>query len=255
MKRVRPMLLALLIFTLTLPLMAAEQPQEIMKKVMEVQSSNSSALELLLTLTDAGGQARERQLQTLSLTEEGRTSSITVFLSPASVKNTRFLSVENSTGKSEQWIYLPALKRVKRIAANEEGGSFMGSDFSYSDMASTTYDATEATHTLLEETATTYTIRSVPFDKSSYGKTETTVDKSTYLPLQVDFYAKDGLTLEKQLVTQKMEQMQGRWVPKVLTMTTVASGHTTRLEILQAQYDIAMNSNYFTTKFLETGRP
>lgn len=131
----------------------------------------------------------------------------------------------------------------------------MGSDFSYSDMASTTYDATEATHTLLEETATTYTIRSVPFDKDSYGKTETKVDKSTYLPLQVDFYAKDGLTLEKQLVTQKIEQMQGRWVPKVLTMTTVASGHTTRLEILQAQYDIAMNSNYFTTKFLETGRP
>ncbi|HKM06883.1 MAG TPA: outer membrane lipoprotein-sorting protein, partial [Sphaerochaeta sp.] len=203
----------------------------------------------------AGGQERERRLQTLSMTENGLTSSITVFLSPSSVKNTRFLSVENNQGKTEQWIYLPALKRVKRIAANEEGGSFMGSDFSYSDMASTTYEADEATHTLLDETETTYIVRSVPFDKTSYGKTETTVDKKTYLPLQVDFYAKDGTTLEKQLVTKQIDQLNGRWVPKIITMTTIASGHSTRLEIVQAQYDIAMNSNYFTTRFLETGRP
>ena len=131
----------------------------------------------------------------------------------------------------------------------------MGSDFSYADMASTTYEADEATHTLLSETETTYTVRSVPFDTTTYGKTETTVDKKTYLPLQVDFYAKDGTTLEKQLKTEQIDQINGRWVPKVITMTTVASGHSTRLEIMQAQYDIAMNSNYFTTRFLETGRP
>ena len=254
MKKTIPILLTLVLILL-LPLTAAPQPQEIMDKVMEMQSSNSSAMDLELTLIDSGGQERTRRLQTLSLTENGKTSSITVFLSPSSVKNTRFLAVENDQDKTDQWIYLPALKRVKRIAANEEGGSFMGSDFSYADMASTTYDADEATHTLLGETATTYTVRSVPFDTTTYGKTETTVDKDTYLPLQVDFYAKDGSTLEKQLVTQQIEQMNGKWIPKIITMTTIASGHSTRIEILQAQYDIAMNSNYFTTRFLETGRP
>ncbi len=254
MNKTIPFILALAL-TFLFPITAAPQPQVIMDKVMEVQSSNSSALDLELTLIDAGGQERTRRLQTLSLTENGRTSSITVFLSPSSVKNTRFLSVENEQGKTDQWIYLPALKRVKRIAANEEGGSFMGSDFSYSDMASTTYDADEATHTLLEESATAYVVRSVPFDTTTYGKTETTVDKDTYLPLQVDFYAKDGTTLEKQLVTQQIEQMNGKWIPKVIIMTTIASGHSTKIEILQAQYDIAMNSNYFTTRFLETGRP
>ena len=248
-------IILILLLTLLLPLTAAPEPQQIMDKVMEVQSSESSAMDLELTLIDAGGQERTRRLQTLSLTENEKTSSITVFLSPSSVKNTRFLAVENEGGKTDQWIYLPALKRVKRIAANEEGGSFMGSDFSYADMASTTYDADEAKHTLLEETATTYTVRSVPFDTTTYGKTETTVDKETYLPLQVDFYGKDGTTLEKQLITQQVEQMNGKWIPKIITMTTVASGHSTRIEILQAQYDIAMNSNYFTTRFLETGRP
>lgn len=254
MKKTIPIILTLLVMLL-IPITAAPKPQEIMDKVMEVQSSNSSAMDLELTLMDTGGQERTRRLQTLSLTESGRTSSITVFLSPSSVKNTRFLAVENEQNKTDQWIFLPALKRVKRIAANEEGGSFMGSDFSYADMASTTYDADEATHTLLEETATTYTVRSVPFDTTTYGKTETTVDKDTYLPLQVNFYAKDGTTLEKQLVTQQIEQMNGKWIPKIITMTTIASGHSTRIEILQAQYDIAMNSNYFTTRFLETGRP
>jgi len=254
MKKTIPILLTLVLILL-LPLTAAPQPQEIMDKVMEMQSSNSSAMDLELTLIDSGGQERTRRLQTLSLTENGKTSSITVFLSPSSVKNTRFLAVENDQDKTDQWIYLPALKRVKRIAANEEGGSFMGSDFSYADMASTTYDADEATHTLLGETATTYTVRSVPFNSTTYGKTETTVDKDTYLPLQVNFYAKDGSTLEKQLVTQQIEQMDGKWIPKIITMTTIASGHSTRIEILQAQYDIAMNSNYFTTRFLETGRP
>ena len=236
-------------------LTAAPLPQEIMDKVMEVQSSTSSAMDMALTLIDPSGQERTRRLQTLSLTENDRTSSITVFLSPSSVKNTRFLAVENEQGKTDQWIYLPALKRVKRIAANEEGGSFMGSDFSYADMASTTYDADEATHTLLEETDTIYKVRSVPFDTTTYGKTETTVDKATFLPLQVDFYAKDGVTLEKQLLTKETEQINGRWIPKVITMTTISSGHSTRIEIIQAQYDIAMNSNYFTTRFLETGRP
>ena len=255
MKKIKSIILTLLLLTLVFPIMAAPQPQEIMDKVMEVQSSDSSAMDIELTLIDSGGQERTRRLQTLSLTENGRTSSITVFLSPSSVKNTRFLAVENEGGKTDQWIFLPALKRIKRIAANEEGGSFMGSDFSYADMASTTYDADEATHTLLEETASTYIVRSVPFDTATYGKTETTVDKDTYLPLQVDFYAKDGTTLEKQLVTQQVEQMNGKWIPKTITMTTVASGHSTRIEILQAQYDIAMNSNYFTTRFLETGRP
>ncbi len=254
MKRTIPIILALLLILLS-PLTGAPEPQEIMDKVMEVQSSTSSAMDLALTLIDPSGQERTRRLQTLSLTENEKTSSITVFLSPSSVKNTRFLSVENDQGKTDQWIYLPALRRVKRIAANEEGGSFMGSDFSYADMASTTYDADEATHTLLEETDTTYRVRSVPFDTTTYGKTETTVDKATYLPLQVDFYSKDGVTLEKQLKTSQTDQMSGRWIPKVITMTTIASGHSTRIEILQAQYDIAMNSNYFTTRFLETGRP
>lgn len=242
-------LIAIAFCMLSLCFLAAETPESIMTKVMEVQSSKSSALDLLLTLKDAAGQTRERRIQTLSFSEKGETSTITIFLSPASVKNTRFLTLDD-----EQWIYLPALKRVKRISATEEGGSFMGSDFSYADMDSTTYDADQARHTLLSESEESYCIESVPFSSSVYGKTITWVDKTTFLPLLVEFYEKDRTTLIKKLTTEELDIIDNRWITKKLTMTTVSSGHSTSLEILQAKYDLDLDEGYFTTRFLETGR-
>ena len=123
---------------------------EIMTKVLDTQKADSAAMDLKLTLIETNGTQRERRIQTLTKSVGDDTSSITVFLSPESVRNTRFLTKETN-GQSEQYIYLPALKRVKRIAASEEGGSFMGSDFSYADMASTTYDTDEAVHTIIAE--------------------------------------------------------------------------------------------------------
>ena len=226
----------------------------VMTKVMETQSSSSSALDLRLTLIDPNGQIRERRIQTLSQTKDGLTSSLTIFLSPENVRNTRFLSLEKEDGKSEMWIYLPALKRSRRIGSSEEGGSFMGSDFSYADMASTTYDEKQAAHQMLEEDATRYIIQSIPYEKETYGKTVTVVDKATFLPLRVQFYDRDGTTLLKTLVTDQTDVVDGKPIAKALTMTTESSGHATRLVMMQTRFDVPLNSAYFTLKFLETGR-
>lgn len=245
--------LILVLFTCSLVL-AAVPAGHVMAKVMEIQSSDTSALDLRLTLIEPNGQMRERRIQTLSQTKEGLTSSLTVFLSPENVRNTRFLSIEQQGGRTEQWIYLPALKRSRRIGSSEEGGSFMGSDFSYSDMASTTYDEKEADHLLLDEDATSWRIQSTPFAQKTYGKTITVVEKATYLPLRVEFYDLDGKTLVKTLVTEETDTVEGKPITKILTMKTEASGHATRLEMLQTRFEIPLSSGYFTLKFLETGR-
>jgi outer membrane lipoprotein-sorting protein len=243
--------IALLLVT---PLLAAPlTANQIMTKVLDTQKSDSAALDLKLTLIETNGTQRERRIQTLSKTVGDNTSTITVFLSPESVRNTRFLSKE-ANGTTEQYIYLPALKRVKRIAASEEGGSFMGSDFSYADMAATTYDTDQAVHTIIAEDAKTYTVQSIPNKKNVYGKNVVVVDKETFLPLRVEFYDLDQRTLLKTLVTEEMGESGGRPIAKVVVMTTVASGHATRLEILQARYDMPISDNYFTQRFLETGR-
>ena len=243
--------IALLLVT---PLLAAPlTANQIMTNVLDTQKSDSAALDLKLTLIETNGTQRERRIQTLSKTVGDDTSTITVFLSPESVRNTRFLSKEVN-GSTEQYIYLPALKRVKRIAASEEGGSFMGSDFSYADMAATTYDTDQAVHTIIAEDAKTYTVQSIPNKKNVYGKNVVIVDKETFLPLRVEFYDLDQRTLLKTLVTEETGVSEGRPIAKVVVMTTVASGHATRLEILQARYDMPISDNYFTQRFLETGR-
>ncbi|MDD3823421.1 MAG: outer membrane lipoprotein-sorting protein [Sphaerochaetaceae bacterium] len=256
MKRIA--LLTLLTVLSVLPLWSADDAPSIMQRVMDAQAAGSSAMDIRLSLIDGSSEVRERRIQTLTLTEGGLTNTITVFLSPASVKNTRFLTRERADGTDDQWIFLPALGRVKRIAASEGGGSFMGSDFTYADMASTTYDTTEAEHTLIgQETVngrSAYKIKSIPYDPTAYVQTIIWVDKEHDLPLRVEFFEKDPTTVSKVLTTDDIAFVEGRWITKSVTMTTVATQHSTRVEILQAKYDIPMNSAYFTTTFLETGR-
>lgn len=257
MKRIKQFFIILALIMLP-TLLFAETGTQIMQRVQDTQKADSSALDIRLALIESNGEVRERRIQTLTLTEKGLTNTITVFLSPASVKNTRFLTRQRSDGTDDQWIFLPALSRVKRIAATEGSGSFMGSDFSYSDMASTTYDTDEANHTLLREELidkrSAYVIESIPTTTSDYGKTVIWVDKETYLPLKVEFYEKNSSTILKTLITDDIAFTEGRWITKSITMTTHTTNHSTRIEIVQAKYNIPMNSGYFTTSFLETGR-
>ncbi|WP_422479681.1 outer membrane lipoprotein-sorting protein [Pleomorphochaeta sp. DL1XJH-081] len=256
-RRTTLVVLLVLSFVPTL-LIAEESGPTIMQRVMDTQSADSSAMDIRLTLIEPTGENRERRIQTLTMTEDGLTNTITVFLSPASVKNTRFLTRQRPDGSDDQWIFLPALGRIKRIAASEGGGSFMGSDFTYADMASTTYDTDEAIHTLLRseyiDGRDSYVIESIPTTTSDYGKTVIWVDKQTNLPLQVEFYDKEKSSVIKILKTDDIAYTEGRWITKSITMTTLSSGHSTKIEILQAKYDIPMKSGYFTTAFLETGR-
>ena len=252
MKRTLPSLI--LLFLASSLVWAAMPAGQVMAKVMEIQNSDTSALDLKLTLIEPNGQMRERRIQTLSQTKDGLTSSLTVFLSPENVRNTRFLFIEQEGGKTEQWIYLPALKRSRRIGSSEEGGSFMGSDFSYADMASTTYDENQAQHLLLDEDVMSWRIQSTPYEQKTYGKTITVVEKATYLPLRVEFYDLDGKTLVKTLVTEETDTVNGKPITKILTMKTEATGHATRLEMLQTRFDVPLGNGYFTLKFLETGR-
>ena len=252
------LLITLISLTLSIQTISADiDPIEVMQKVTDAQMHDSSALDITLTLIETNGETRERRIQTLTRTENEKTESITLFLSPASVKQTRFLTLEKD-GQDEQWIYLPALKQSKRISSGEQTGSFMGSDFSYADMRATTFDKNEATHTYLKTDSVNnrevYVIQSLPYDTSTYGKSIVWVDTQSYLPLKVELYDTNRTTLLKQLETKEIEQLSGVWTAKIMEMTTVSTGHKTRIEIIQAKYGIPIPSGYFTIKFLQTGR-
>ena len=96
--------------------------------------------EMVMTLVNANGQERQRTMKSMVLEKEGGDKSLMEFLTPADVKGTKFLSYEHADKDDDQWLYLPALKRVKRIASKNKTGSFMGSEFSYEDLSAFNID-------------------------------------------------------------------------------------------------------------------
>jgi len=140
-------ILSLLLITGTFALTG----KDIMQKVNDEREVNSSAMDIQMQLINQDGSISYRRIQTLIMKDKGLTKTITLFMEPASIKNTRFLTIENKNRADDQWIYLPALRKVKRIASGEKSGSFMGSDFSYADMGSAGSSISDSIHTVLKE--------------------------------------------------------------------------------------------------------
>lgn len=254
-------ILSILILTSVLLVsLSAQTGSQIMQKVIDAQKVSSSAMDIQMTLVKKDGGTSTRRIQTLILNENDLTKTITLFLEPASVRNTRFLTVENEGRADDQWIFLPSLRKVKRIAAGDKDGSFMGSDFSYSDMGSSGSSVDDTIQIILREEKyngrNCFVVESIPKTgtDNNYGKYVTWVDKISWLTLKVEFYSKNGRTQIKELNSENIVKENGHWVAKNITMETLESGHKTILEIKQVKYDIPLNPGYFTTTFLETGR-
>ncbi|MDR1175994.1 MAG: outer membrane lipoprotein-sorting protein [Treponema sp.] len=212
-----------------------------------------------MVITAKNGAATERVIDQYSKdAANGFARAVIVFQSPATVRGTRFLMMDNAAGKSDQWIFLPALGKVRRIASSESGGSFMGTDFSYDDMSLMDRNVEEDTHTVLrEETlngAACYVIESVPKDSDfQYAKTLTWIDKAGYRTYKVELYNKRG-AVEKLMEMSAYKDIQGRDTSTQTKVSTLAAGTSTTIYMDIIKYDDPIPEGVFTTAYLETGR-
>lgn len=232
--------------------------EEIARNVTNRDTGETGHSLINMDLTDAQGNTKSRIIEEWSMEgEDDLNRLVIVFHRPASVQGTRFLVVENEDRDDDQWIYLPALDRVRRIAASEGDQSFMGTDFTYDDLE--TREVDEDTHELLREETfagrETYVVESVPKDPSSsqYSRRIQWVAKDIWVPLKVEFYDADDELL-KTLTVEELEEVQGIWTPMTSVMENVQSGHSTRLEVEQTRYNENLNPSLFSTNFLRTGR-
>jgi outer membrane lipoprotein-sorting protein len=255
----KKLLIVLVICLTTLPLLWSQAltGRDIMQMADEAMKTDSTVTDMNMKLIDANGDTSIRRLQILMVKENGLSRILTVFKAPASVENTRFLTIENRNRDDDQWIYLPALRRMRRIAAGDRSNSFMGSDFSYADMESRNID--EYSHTLLGEEnidgSPCWVVESTPLsDSDAYSRTITYVDQEHHLPLMVEYYDKKSDILLKNMENSVFEKIDGMWTPLQIIMTTVDSGHRTVMEINQVKHNIAVDPGYFTTNYLQTGR-
>ncbi|MGM0675777.1 MAG: outer membrane lipoprotein-sorting protein [Spirochaetota bacterium] len=211
-----------------------------------------------MDLIDEGGNTRSRIIEEWSMeTEDDLSRLVIVFHRPASVEGTRFLVAENEDRDDDQWIYLPSLDRVRRIAGSEGGESFMGTDFTYDDLK--TRDVDEDRHELLREEEfggrECYVVESIPKDPddSQYSKRVQWVAKDIWIPMKIELYDKSEDLLKVNTV-EEVDQVQGYWTIMENVMENVQTGHKTRLDIQKIRYDEDLNPNLFSKNFLRTGR-
>src|SRR3989338_3610727 len=136
------------------PVAAADlSGREIMQRVDDRDDGDNGSSEMEMALIDKSGHERSRKIRSFNKDKGEDKLRIMFFLEPADVKDTGFLTYDyDAPGKDDdQWLYLPALKKTKRIASDDKSGSFMGSDFNYSDM--TERELEKYDYTLMKEDA------------------------------------------------------------------------------------------------------
>ena len=236
----------------------AETGTDVMERVRNRPSPSTTHVLVQMELVDKGGAVSARTVESWTMEEPGGLlRTLIVFHLPASVKDTRFLLVENAGREDDKWIYLPALRRVRRVAAAEGGQSFVGTDFTYDDMS--TREVADDRHNLLrDETLEGWAcavVESAAVDRSTsaYSRRVVWVDRASWSPVRAELYDRRG-QLEKVLTVERLEKIQGFWTPMTTVMSNVQTGHRTRLLIQKVVHAESLSPDLFTTQFLQTGR-
>lgn len=184
-----------------------------------------AAVEMVLINAQGDRVVRKLGIQTLEMKGDGDRSLLT-FEWPADVKGTRLLTWSHKKEDDDQWLYLPAMQRVKRISSRNKSGAFMGSEFAFEDLGS--QEPTKYTWRLDGEEAIeerpAWVLTRTPVDRGSgYSKQVVWMDKGHQQPVKIDYYDRKGERL-KTMTATAFEQHGKWWRPKSLEMVN----HQTR---------------------------
>jgi len=211
----------ILVGLLSASLWAMSNQEVALKTETAMKGFQDSSSDMKMTLVNSNNQIRERNMKMITLESDAGNKSLMTFLSPPDVQGTKFLNYENIQKDDDQWLYLPALKRVKRIASNNKSGSFMGSEFSYEDLSSFsvskyTFEGEAQVQTL--DGAEVYVGERKPLDTNSgYTKQVSWVDTKTFLIKKVEYYDRKNELL-KTAVFENYKQISGIWRVGKMTM-------------------------------------
>lgn len=232
---------------------AEDTPRAIVEKAESLRKVDNSIQTVRMTLVSKSGSERTRTFELTVRRDDDAVRSLTRFTAPADVAGTAMVVVDHPETVDEQLLYVPALRRVTRIAGKARSGAFLGSDFSFEDLEVSSAD--EATHKIIEDTETAWVIETVPGDGSSYSKIVTTVRKRDHLPTKVAYTDKKGRDLKVLTVEEEMV-IDGATYPKVSVMTHLQRGTKTRLEVLDQKVNLdasELPDSLFSQTHLERG--
>jgi len=255
MKREVVFTMLMLVF---IPALSAQQPDAglIMSKSRDLSLTGSMSANINLTITEKSGASRFR---TISMTTksfpDGMEKRFIKFIEPADVRGTAMLVVDNKSTQDEMWIYLPALKKTRRIVSREKGRSFMSSEFSNADMSSPTLADFINRHTSESGLNNQWIIESVPVnedkaDEYGYSKKISYINMNNYQIQKMEFYNFDNELFKIIEIRSIYPLPDGKFIVKNMVANNVVTKRTSEIILNNIAEGTKVDDSYFSLKNL-----
>jgi len=233
-----------------------------MQAVDNREDGDDLTQQMTQTLIDRNGNQRVRHIASFRK-DYGKDKKMVIFFTePANIRDTALLTFDYDDPNSDddQWLYLPALKKVRRIASSDRGDYFMGTDFTFEDMKQTP-ELTDYHWKLLgSETIDQrdyWRVEGVPVSSDiarilGYSRILQWIDKASSVVMHSDYWDLAGRKL-KQLQITKIKKIDGIWAPLKIEMTNLQSNHRTILELSDQHFNRGLRNRLFTQRTLKRG--
>ena len=253
----RPLLTLVTAFFLARPMLADQQGTDILRQVDAMDRGRDLIWDVSMTLIDRRGNTQVRTGRIYDRSAEAGTyQQITVFFSPQNIRNTAFLSIDKSGSNDPMWLYLPALRRAKRMPLADRGSSFVGTDFSMEDVKLgfefEDYDAKIVEHTkvggkpaaILQVTPRTKNLRR----SLGYDTALMTVRLDNYYMVDSRYYRSE--TFIKHNQANKIKRVGGIWTAMEQTSRDLLNDHKTVLALQNVKYNSGLPEGFFSRQTL-----
>jgi outer membrane lipoprotein-sorting protein len=199
---------------------------------------------------------RYLRFKTLEMQSDGD-KNLVVFDKPRDIKKTAFLNFTHSLGDDDQWLYLPALKRVKRISSSNKSGPFVGSEFAYEDI--TSQEVKKYTYKWLRDEEyqgqKSFVVEQVPaYENSGYTRRVVWIDAAEYRTLKVDFYDRKNSLLKTLTYDGYNKYLNQYWYPDEMYMVNHQTGKSTQLSWKNYTFRAGLKDKHFNKNSLKRAR-
>ena len=253
------MILALFVAPVTIAQTDEEKGLEIATERKQRDTGwGDSRADMSMILRNARGQETVRKMRSRSLeVADDGDKGLTIFDQPRDVKGTAFLSFSHTIEPDDQWMYLPALKRVKRIASRNKSGPFMGSEFAFEDM--TSFELEKYAFKYLGddeyEGMDMYLVEQTPVDKySGYSRMVVWVDQEEYRAFKIEYYDRKGSLLKTLTMYEYEMYLDQYWRPMRAEMINEQTGKSTELVTHSLEFRTGLTDKDFNQNTLKRAR-
>jgi outer membrane lipoprotein-sorting protein len=217
-----------------------------------------STANMTMVLKNKQGDTSTRyiRIKTLEVIGDGD-KSMSIFDEPADVKGTAFLTFSHAIKPDEQWLYLPALKRVKRINSKNKSGPFMGSEFAYEDIAS--QEVEKYTYKYLRDETLNgidcFVIERYPaYEHSGYTRQVGWINKAEYRPEKIVFYDRKNSLLKTLTYDGYQQYLDKFWRADQMNMENHQTGKSTTLTWSNYQFRTGLEDSDFNKNSLKRAK-